>query len=86
MVFKGSSLKSPVKCRWFVHSIELSFNDRRVDHEVELAFVMGEDRKDVNTVQAWNNIFGSTILLDISVCGDQDHSNRKSDDTFKVTL
>ncbi len=45
---------------------------------------MGEDGKDVAAEDAWDHIFGYTILLDISVRGDQDRSNRKSYDTFTV--
>jgi 2-keto-4-pentenoate hydratase/2-oxohepta-3-ene-1,7-dioic acid hydratase in catechol pathway len=66
------------------HGVELPFSDRRVDHEVELAFVVGSDVKDVSAEEAWDHIFGYTILLDISVRGDQDRSNRKSYDTFTV--
>ncbi|MGB9955620.1 fumarylacetoacetate hydrolase family protein [Haloferax prahovense] len=81
---KGYFLKAPSSVVGPDHGIELPFDDRRVDHEIELAFVMGEDTKDVDSDEAWNNIFGYTILLDISVRGDQDRSNRKSYDTFTV--
>jgi 2-keto-4-pentenoate hydratase/2-oxohepta-3-ene-1,7-dioic acid hydratase in catechol pathway len=66
------------------HGIELPFTDRRTDHEVELAFIMREETKDITAEDAWDNIFGYTILLDISLRGDQDRSNRKSYDTFCV--
>lgn len=65
-------------------TIDLPFSDRRVDHEIELAFVMGEDTKNVTSETAWDRIFGYTILLDITVRGEQDRSNRKSYDTFTV--
>ncbi|WP_227357366.1 fumarylacetoacetate hydrolase family protein [Haladaptatus salinisoli] len=81
---KGYFLKAPSSVVGPDHGIELPFDDRRVDHEVELAFVMGEDVKDVSADEAWDSIFGYTILLDISVRGDQDRSNRKSYDTFTV--
>ncbi|SEP01164.1 2-keto-4-pentenoate hydratase/2-oxohepta-3-ene-1,7-dioic acid hydratase (catechol pathway) [Halogranum amylolyticum] len=81
---KGYFLKAPSSVVGPDHGIELPFVDRRVDHEIELAFVMGEDTKDVDADEAWDNIFGYTILLDISVRGDQDRSNRKSYDTFTV--
>ncbi|MFC7131480.1 fumarylacetoacetate hydrolase family protein [Haloferax chudinovii] len=81
---KGYFLKAPSSVVGPDHGIELPFDDRRVDHEIELAFVMGEDTKDVDSDEAWNSIFGYTILLDISVRGDQDRSNRKSYDTFTV--
>jgi 2-keto-4-pentenoate hydratase/2-oxohepta-3-ene-1,7-dioic acid hydratase in catechol pathway len=81
---KGYFLKAPSSVVGPDHGVELPFSDRRVDHEIELAFVMGEDVKDVSAEEAWDHIFGYTILLDISVRGDQDRSNRKSYDTFTV--
>ncbi|MFB6202491.1 MAG: fumarylacetoacetate hydrolase family protein, partial [Halorhabdus sp.] len=79
---KGYFLKAPSSVVGPDHGVELPFSDRRVDHEIELAFIMGEDVKDVDAEDAWDAIFGYTILLDISVRGDQDRSNRKSYDTF----
>jgi len=81
---KGYFLKAPSSVVGPDHGVELPFSDRRVDHEIELAFVMGDDVKDVSAEEAWDHIFGYTILLDISVRGDQDRSNRKSYDTFTV--
>ncbi|WP_418279819.1 fumarylacetoacetate hydrolase family protein [Halorubrum sp. DTA98] len=81
---KGYFLKAPSSVVGPDDGVELPFSDRRCDHEVELAFVMGDDVKDVSTEEAWENVFGYTILLDISVRGDQDRSNRKSYDTFTV--
>jgi 2-keto-4-pentenoate hydratase/2-oxohepta-3-ene-1,7-dioic acid hydratase in catechol pathway len=81
---KGYFLKAPSSVVGPDHGIELPFNDRRTDHEVELAFIMEDDVKDVDAEDAWDHIFGYTILLDISLRGDQDRSNRKSYDTFCV--
>jgi 2-keto-4-pentenoate hydratase/2-oxohepta-3-ene-1,7-dioic acid hydratase in catechol pathway len=81
---KGYFLKAPSSVVGSDDGIVLPFDDRRVDHEVELAFVMGEDVKDISAAEAWDSIFGYTILLDISVRGDQDRSNRKSYDSFTV--
>ncbi len=81
---KGYFLKAPSSVVGPDHGVELPFSDRRVDHEVELAFVIGEEAKDVSAEDAWDHIFGYTILLDISVRGEQDRSNRKSYDTFTV--
>ena len=81
---KGYFLKAPSSVVGPDHGVELPFSDRRTDHEIELAFVMGEDVKDVSAEEAWDAIFGYTVLLDISVRGDQDRSNRKSYDTFTV--
>jgi 2-keto-4-pentenoate hydratase/2-oxohepta-3-ene-1,7-dioic acid hydratase in catechol pathway len=81
---KGYFLKAPSSVVGPDHGVELPFSDRRTDHEIELAFVMAEDVKDVEADDVWDKIFGYTILLDISVRGDQDRSNRKSYDTFTV--
>ncbi|SFR63675.1 fumarylacetoacetate hydrolase family protein [Halogeometricum limi] len=81
---KGYFLKAPSSVVGPDHGVELPFTDRRTDHEIELAFVMGSDAKDVSAEEAWDHIFGYTILLDISLRGDQDRSNRKSYDTFTV--
>ena len=81
---KGYFLKAPSSVVGPDDGVELPFSDRRCDHEIELAFVMGEEVKDVSAEDAWDAIFGYTILLDISVRGDQDRSNRKSYDTFTV--
>jgi len=81
---KGYFLKAPSSVVGPEDTIVIPFSDRRIDHEIELAFVMGEDTKDVSAEEAWDNIFGYTILLDISVRGEQDRSNRKSYDTFTV--
>jgi len=81
---KGYFLKAPSSVVGPDHGVELPFTDRRTDHEIELAFVMGEDVKDVSAEEAWDAIFGYTVLLDISIRGDQDRSNRKSYDTFTV--
>jgi 2-keto-4-pentenoate hydratase/2-oxohepta-3-ene-1,7-dioic acid hydratase in catechol pathway len=81
---KGYFLKAPSSVVGPDHGVELPFADRRTDHEVELAFVMGAEARDVPAVEAWDHIFGYTVLLDISLRGDQDRSNRKSYDTFTV--
>ncbi|WP_433631066.1 fumarylacetoacetate hydrolase family protein [Halomicrococcus sp. NG-SE-24] len=81
---KGYFLKAPSSVAGPEEGIELPFNDRRVDHEIELAFVMGENVKDIETGDVWDAILGYTILLDVSVRGDQDRSNRKSYDTFTI--
>ncbi|MFC7203272.1 fumarylacetoacetate hydrolase family protein [Haloferax namakaokahaiae] len=81
---KGYFLKAPSSVIGPSEDIVIPFKDRRIDHEVELGFIMGAETKDVSNEEAWENIFGYTILLDISVRGDQDRSNRKSYDTFTV--
>jgi 2-keto-4-pentenoate hydratase/2-oxohepta-3-ene-1,7-dioic acid hydratase in catechol pathway len=81
---KGYFLKASSSVIGPEEDIVIPFDDRRIDHEVELGFVMGEETKDVDNETAWDNIFGYTVFLDISVRGEQDRSNRKSYDTFTV--
>ena len=81
---KGYFLKAPSSVIGPAENITIPFSDRRIDHEVELGFIMGNETKDVDNETAWDNIFGYTVFLDISVRGDQDRSNRKSYDTFTV--
>jgi len=81
---KGYFLKAPSSVIGPEEEIVIPFSDRRIDHEVELAFVIGEEAKDVTSEEAWDRVLGYTILLDISVRGEQDRSNRKSYDTFTV--
>lgn len=81
---KGYFLKAPSSVVGPNDGVTLPFDDRRVDHEIELAFVMADDVKNIDAEGAWDHVFGYTILLDISVRGDQDRSNRKSYNTFTV--
>lgn len=81
---KGYFLKAPSSIIGPGDTIELPFADRRVDHEVELAFLMDQDVKDVPTAEVLDSVFGYTILLDISLRGNEDRSHRKSFDTFTV--
>ena len=38
----------------------------QLDYELELALVIGREGKNISTAQAWNHVFGLTILNDIS--------------------
>jgi 2-keto-4-pentenoate hydratase/2-oxohepta-3-ene-1,7-dioic acid hydratase in catechol pathway len=58
--------------------------DRRTDHEVELAFVIGRRAHNVSSRAALNFIAGYAICLDITVRGSEERSLRKSIDTYTV--
>lgn len=75
-------LKAPSSVIGPEEKIELPFRDRRFDHEIELGFIMKQDVKNATLDEAWENIFGYTISLDITMRGQEDRSNRKSFDTF----
>jgi 2-keto-4-pentenoate hydratase/2-oxohepta-3-ene-1,7-dioic acid hydratase in catechol pathway len=59
-------------------------DDRRTDHEVELAFVIGRSANRVTAAEAWQYVAGYAIGLDITIRGSEDRSFRKSADTYTV--
>lgn len=58
--------------------------DRRTDHEIELALVIGKRARDVSEADALDHVAGYTIGLDMTIRGTEDRSYRKSLDTFTV--
>lgn len=74
----GSSLIGPSQ------TIHPRFTDRRTDHEVELAVVIGKKAHRVSRQEALGLIFGYTIALDITVRGKEFPGFRKSPDTYSV--
>jgi 2-keto-4-pentenoate hydratase/2-oxohepta-3-ene-1,7-dioic acid hydratase in catechol pathway len=58
--------------------------DRRNDHEVELAFVIGKEANHVRKADALEYIAGYSIALDITVRGSEERSFRKSIDSYTV--
>jgi 2-keto-4-pentenoate hydratase/2-oxohepta-3-ene-1,7-dioic acid hydratase in catechol pathway len=74
----GSSLIGPSE------SIRPRFQDRRTDHEVELAVVIGKKASRVTREEALSFVLGYTIGLDITVRGKEFPGFRKSPDTFAV--
>ena len=59
-------------------------DDRRTDHEVELAFVIGRRADRVSAPEALQYVAGYAIGLDITIRGSEDRSFRKSADTYTV--
>ncbi|WP_076866015.1 fumarylacetoacetate hydrolase family protein [Bradyrhizobium mercantei] len=74
----GSSLIGPSQ------TIHPRFADRRTDHEVELAVVIGKKASRVSRKDAFAHVFGYTIGLDITVRGKEFPGFRKSADTYSV--
>jgi 2-keto-4-pentenoate hydratase/2-oxohepta-3-ene-1,7-dioic acid hydratase in catechol pathway len=74
----GSSLIGPSQ------TIHPRFADRRTDHEVELAVVIGKKADRVSRQNALAYVFGYTIGLDITVRGKEFPGFRKSPDTYSV--
>jgi 2-keto-4-pentenoate hydratase/2-oxohepta-3-ene-1,7-dioic acid hydratase in catechol pathway len=58
--------------------------ERRTDHEVELAVVIGKPCKHVSRAVATDHIAGYSIALDITERGAEERSLRKSIDTYTV--
>ena len=64
--------------------IALRMLDRRNDHEVELAFVIGKEARNVSRAEALQYVAGYSIGLDITIRGQEDRSFRKSPDSYSV--
>jgi len=58
--------------------------ERRNDHEVELAVVIGKLANNVSRLDALKYVAGYSIGLDISIRGQEDRSFRKSPDSYTV--
>lgn len=64
--------------------IEQRFPDRRTDHEVELAVVIGKTARMVTKDQALDYVLGYAVGLDMTVRGQEWPGFRKSVDTYAV--
>ena len=58
--------------------------ERRTDHEVELACVIGRTARQVTASEALSYVAGYAIGLDITIRGSEDRSLRKSPDSYSV--
>jgi 2-keto-4-pentenoate hydratase/2-oxohepta-3-ene-1,7-dioic acid hydratase in catechol pathway len=64
--------------------VALRMPDRRTDHEIELAFVIGKTASNVSCERALEYVAGYAIGLDITIRGTEDRSFRKSPDSYTV--
>ena len=64
--------------------IRLRFPDRRNDHEVELAVIIGTQGNRIPRHEALGHVFGYAIGLDMTVRGRELQCFRKSIDTYSV--
>ncbi|MFL5103817.1 MAG: fumarylacetoacetate hydrolase family protein [Xanthobacteraceae bacterium] len=64
--------------------IELVHLDRRNDHEIELAVIIGKVARNVTTSEALDHVAGYCIGLDITIRGPEERSFRKSPDSYTV--
>lgn len=74
----GTSLIGPSE------EVALRFPERRNDHEVELAVVIGKTARFVRREQALDHVLGYGIGLDMTVRGPEFAGFRKSIDTYAV--
>jgi 2-keto-4-pentenoate hydratase/2-oxohepta-3-ene-1,7-dioic acid hydratase in catechol pathway len=58
--------------------------DRRNDHEVELAVIIGKQANNVSAAEALSYVAGYGIGLDITIRGPEERSLRKSADSYTV--
>lgn len=65
-------------------TVKLRHPDRRNDHEIELAIIIGKGGTNISQEQAWDHIAAYTIGLDMTVRGPEERSLRKSVDTYSV--
>lgn len=64
--------------------VRLRFPDRRTDHEMELAVIIGTKASAISASDALAHVAGYAIGLDMVVRGPEDRSFRKSVDTYAV--
>ncbi|MBL8836911.1 MAG: fumarylacetoacetate hydrolase family protein [Alphaproteobacteria bacterium] len=64
--------------------VTINFPNRRNDHEVELAVVIGRGGRNIAEAAARSHIAGYAIGLDMTVRGTEDRSFRKSADSYSV--
>jgi 2-keto-4-pentenoate hydratase/2-oxohepta-3-ene-1,7-dioic acid hydratase in catechol pathway len=80
----GLFLKATSSLAGAGEGVVLRRTDRRTDHEVELAFVIGKTASRVSRAEALGYVAGYTIGLDISIRGSEDRSFRKSADSYSL--
>ena len=64
--------------------VTLVHTDRRNDHEVELAVVIGKEGREIAAANALEFVAGYCIGLDMTIRGTEDRSFRKSPDSYTV--
>jgi 2-keto-4-pentenoate hydratase/2-oxohepta-3-ene-1,7-dioic acid hydratase in catechol pathway len=80
----GLFLKAPSSLIGAGEQIDVHFPDRRTDHEVELAVIIGKPCKNATLDNALDYVAGYAIGLDITIRGPEERSFRKSLDTYTV--
>jgi 2,4-didehydro-3-deoxy-L-rhamnonate hydrolase len=80
----GLFLKSPTSLIGPSAPVQIRFPERRNDHEIELAVIIGKRAERVSREEALDYVAGYAIGLDMTVRGTEDRSFRKSPDSYTV--
>jgi 2-keto-4-pentenoate hydratase/2-oxohepta-3-ene-1,7-dioic acid hydratase in catechol pathway len=80
----GLFLKATSSVVGVSQGVAIRHSERRTDHEVELAVIIGERATGVAAKDALRVVAGYCIALDITVRGPEDRSFRKSVDSYTV--
>ncbi|MFC5585370.1 fumarylacetoacetate hydrolase family protein [Nitratireductor kimnyeongensis] len=80
----GLFLKAPSSLIGCDQTVLLPPLDRRMDHEIELAVIIGKPGFEITREAALDHVAGYAIALDMTIRGPEDRSWRKSFDTFSV--
>jgi 2,4-didehydro-3-deoxy-L-rhamnonate hydrolase len=80
----GVFLKAPSSMIGASQPVLADWTDRRIDHEIELALVIGKTGFRIAKEDALDHVAGYMIGLDMTIRGTEDRSFRKSLDTFTV--
>jgi 2,4-didehydro-3-deoxy-L-rhamnonate hydrolase len=80
----GVFLKAPSSLIGAGEEVVVDWPERRTDHEVELALVIGKKGFRISEADALGHVAGYMIGLDMTIRGTEDRSFRKSLDTFTV--
>jgi 2-keto-4-pentenoate hydratase/2-oxohepta-3-ene-1,7-dioic acid hydratase in catechol pathway len=80
----GLFLKANSSVVGLSQGIAIRHPDRRTDHEIELAVVIGSEGSRISRERAFDHIAGYCIGFDITVRGPEERSLRKSIDSYTV--
>jgi 2,4-diketo-3-deoxy-L-fuconate hydrolase len=80
----GLFLKAPSSLVGASSPVRLRFPERRTDHEIELAVVIGKRASQVSKAEALDHVAGYAIGLDMTLRGPEERSLRKSIDSYTV--
>ncbi|UFN50277.1 fumarylacetoacetate hydrolase family protein [Roseomonas sp. OT10] len=80
----GLFLKATSSVVGMSEGVALRFPDRRNDHEIELAAIIGKAGTNITEADALDHIAGYTLGLDMTVRGPEERSLRKSIDSYTL--